>query len=376
MGCPLCQKQDPKGIMALRFGTPQYLLHAVGSYMARTYPMAVITTPKQVEFQERTLPELSDNDVLIRVRAVAICGSDLHIFNGKHPSVPLPSAIGHEVSGVIEGTGKHVSQFREGDRVTVEPVIVCGTCEFCLSGRYNLCTQISFQYRQGQGAFTPYFVAEEKWVHHLPENVSFEEGALVEPLAVAIHGVEKAGIQLGRTTTIFGEGAIGLLILMLVNRLGDGQTFVVGAQQHRLAKAMELGANEVFDNREGDAVSAILERTSGAGTDLSFEAVGKEETLLQSLRVLRKGGMAVLLGIFEEPEVGIMPNLFIQKEISLVGSQGYCRDFQTALKLIRQGAVRPGELITHVLPLESLQDGFELLMDEASEAIKVVIKVA
>jgi 2-desacetyl-2-hydroxyethyl bacteriochlorophyllide A dehydrogenase len=344
--------------------------------MTEKYPMAVVTTPGKVEFQEKTLPELSDNQVLIRVRAAAICGSDLHIFKGKHPSAPLPSAIGHEVCGVVTGTGKHVSQFKQGDRVTVEPAIVCGTCEFCLAGSYNLCTQISFQYRQGQGAFTPYFIAEERWVHHLPENVSFEEGALVEPLAVAIHGVEKAGIRLGRTTTIFGDGAIGLLILMLANRSGHGRTFVVGAQQHRLVKAMELGASEVFDNREGDAVSAIMERTYGAGTDLSFEAVGQEQTLLQSLMVLRKGGMAVLLGIFEEPEVRIAPNLFIQKEISLIGSQGYCWDFQTALKLMGQGVVRPGEIITHVLPLESLQDGFQLLMDEASRAIKVVIKVA
>jgi 2-desacetyl-2-hydroxyethyl bacteriochlorophyllide A dehydrogenase len=344
--------------------------------MKKVYPMAVVTVPGKVEFKERTITQLSDHDVLIRVRAAAICGSDLHVFNGRHPSVPLPSAIGHELSGVVERVGKGVSLFQEGDRVVVEPVIVCGTCEFCLSGRYNLCTQISFQYRQGQGAFTPYFVAEERWVHHLPESISFEEGALVEPLAVAVHAVGKAGIKLGWTSTIFGDGAIGLLILMLIKRSGGGETLVVGAQEHRLAKAMELGASEVFDNCEGDAVSAIMERTYGAGTDLSFEAVGQEQTLLQSLMVLRKGGTAVLLGIFEEPEVRITPNLFIQKEISLVGSQGYCWDFQTALKLMGQGAVRPGEIITHVLPLESLQDGFQLLMDKASQAIKVVIKVA
>lgn len=343
--------------------------------MKKIYPMAVVTAPGKVEFQERTIPQLSDHDVLIRVRAAAICGSDLHVFNGTHPSAPLPSAIGHELSGVVERVGKGVSLFQEGDRVSVEPVIVCGTCEFCRSGNYNLCANISFQYREGQGGFAPYFVAEERWVHRLPESISFEEGALVEPLAVAVHAVEKAGIKLGWTTTIFGDGGIGLLILMLIKRSAGGETLVVGAQEHRLAKAKELGANQVFDNHKEDVVSAIIEKTLGRGTDLSIEAAGKEKTLLQSLMVLKKGGTAVLLCIFEEPEARITPNLFIQKEISLVGSQGYCRDFQTALRLMGEGDVRPREIITHVLPLDSIQEGFELLLDEEAKAIKGVLKV-
>ena len=343
--------------------------------MEKTYPMAVVTAPGKVEFRERTLPEFSDNEVLIHVKAAAICGSDLHIFKGRHPSAPLPSAIGHELSGVVAGVGKGVSRVQEGDRVVVEPVLICGTCEFCQSGAYNLCADISFQYRKGQGGFAPYFVAEEKWVHPLPARIPFEEGAIVEPLSVAVHAVEKAGVRFGATTGIIGDGAIGLLVLMLVKGAGGGETFLVGLQKYRLDKARELGASEVYNNLHEDAVSAILEKTAGTGTDLSFEAVGREETLQQSLRILKKGGKAVLLGIFEEPEVTITPNLFIQKEISLVGSQGYCRDFQTALTLMKDSRVRIGELITHVLPLGSLQKGFDLLQDPNAGAIKVVIKI-
>ena len=343
--------------------------------MTKTYPMAIVSAPGKVEFQEKRLPQLSPREVLIGVKASAICGSDLHIFKGRHPSAPLPVAIGHEVSGTILEAGSGVSTLKVGDRVVVEPVIVCGACYFCRRGAYSLCTQISFQYRKGQGAFAPYFVAEEQWVHPLPDALSFEEGALIEPFSVALHAVQKGNIQLGQTVAIFGAGAIGLLVLLLTRQSGAGETFVVDVQSHRLRKARGLGASEVMNNLEGDTVQSLLDKTSQLGVDRAFEAVGLETTLVQSLKVLRKGGTSILVGIFEKPEATIPANLFIQKEISLVGSQGYCWDFQTALKLAAQGRVRLGEMITDVIPLASLQKGFELLMDPQSEAIKVVVKI-
>ena len=343
--------------------------------MNKTFPMAVVTEPGKVEFREQVVGQLHDHDVLIGVKAAAICGSDLHIFKGRHPSAPLPVAVGHELAGRVEQTGKKVSRFKAGDRVVVEPAIVCGKCEFCLSGRYNLCSDISFQYRRGQGGFAPYFVCDESRTYHLPGNATYEEGALVEPLSVAVHAVNKADIRFGNTVAIFGDGAIGLFVLMLVNNLGPGDIFLAGARANRLALAASLGATHVFDNLRQDAVAGIVAKTSGLGTDFSFEAVGLQRTLQQSLDVLKKGGTAVLLGIFEKSEITLEPNLFIQKEISLVGSQGYCRDFQAALKLMEKKRVQPGKVISHVLPLGSLQEGFELLLKENTEAVKVVIKM-
>ena len=340
----------------------------------KTYPMAVVTAPGKVEFQERRLPELSPRDVLIKMRAAAICGSDLHIFKGKHPAAPLPVAVGHELSGEVLTIGKSVSRVKEGDRVVVEPVIICGKCYFCRRGEYHLCTDISFQYRRGQGGFSPYFVADEDWVHLLPSNVSYEEGALVEPLSVAIHAVKKGGIRLGHSVAIFGAGAIGLLALVLSRLSGAGETFVVDVQAHRLKKAKELGAFEVFDNSKANAVEAIFERTSQLGVDRSFEAVGLEGPLIQALKVLKKGGVSVLVGLFENPEIKIPANIFVQKEISLTGSQGYCWDFQTALKMLEGERLKLKEFITHVLPLSSLQEPFDLLMDPGSKAIKVIIR--
>jgi threonine dehydrogenase-like Zn-dependent dehydrogenase len=284
-------------------------------------------------------------------------------------------AIGHELSGEVLNVGKGVSNVREGDRVVVEPVITCGQCHFCQRGEYNLCTQISFQYRKGQGGFAPYFIAEEDWVHKLPDRVSFEEGALIEPLSVALHAFKKGNLQLGHTVAIFGAGAIGLLILLLIRLSGAGEVFIVDVQDHRLKKAKFFGASYILNNSKEEPAPKILEKTSQLGVDRAFEAVGLESTLVQSLKVLKKGGSSIVVGIFEDQEVRIPGNLFIQKEISLIGSQGYCWDFQSALKLLEKGDIHLKEMITHVVPLSSLQKGFELLMDPKSEAIKVVIKV-
>jgi 2-desacetyl-2-hydroxyethyl bacteriochlorophyllide A dehydrogenase len=337
--------------------------------MVKTYPMAFVTAPGKIEFREHRLPKLLPQDVLIRVKATAICGSDLHIFKGRHPSVALPVAIGHELSGEVLSTGGKVSRVKEGDRVVIEPVIVCGRCHFCRRGQYSLCRDISFQYRKGQGGFAPYFVAEETWVHLLPPNISFEEGALVEPLSVAIHAVTKANLQMGQSVAIFGAGAIGLLVLILSRLSGAGEVFVMDVQKHRLSKAKELGASEVFDNAQGDVVEKILERTNQLGVDRSFEAVGLQGTLVQSLQVLKKGGSSVLVGIFEIPA-----NIFIQREISLNGSQGYCWDFQRALKMLEGKKIKLRKIISHVFFIDSLQEAFELLTAPRSKAIKIVIQ--
>lgn len=341
--------------------------------MPDTYPMAVISTPGEVEFLARELPPLRDGEVLIGVKAAAICGSDLHIYKGAHPAVSLPVTIGHELAGEVLEVGENVTKVKQGDRVVVEPVIVCGDCIFCRQGQYHLCTNISFQYREGQGGFTTHFVSHQDWVHMLPNDLSYEEGALMEPLAVSVHAMKKSGLELGHSAVIFGDGPIGLMLLMLANLAGAGQVFVAGARDFRLEMARQFGATRAYNNLEADASALILEQTHQLGVDRSFEATGLETTLIQCLNVLKKGGHATLIGLFEEPEVRIPANLFIQKEISLTGSQGYCWDFQTAISLVSGGKLNLEGLITHVLPLSSLEQGFEILMESDSQAVKVVV---
>ena len=341
--------------------------------MSQTYPMAVVKTPGKVEFENRSVPEPIAGQVLIKTKAVSICGSDVHTFNGKHPFAPLPAALGHELSGKIIRIGDHVNRLKSGDRVVLEPVISCGHCDFCQKGDYNLCVDISFHHRQGQGAFIPYFVAEENRVFKLPDNTTFEEGALVEPLAVAVHAVKKAGIILGDRVAVFGAGAIGLMILVLARLQGAVAVYAVDVQSSRLEKAGDFGAAGVFNNAGGTAVEEIVHCTEGLGVDVSFEAVGCQATLVQALQVLKKGGHAVVAGLNSQPDAIIPSNIFVQKEISLSGTQGYCRDFQTALSLLENGDVDLSRFVTHTLPFDSLQEGFDLLTQPDNDALKVVI---
>jgi 2-desacetyl-2-hydroxyethyl bacteriochlorophyllide A dehydrogenase len=343
--------------------------------MSKTYPMAMITTPGKVEFQTKTLPDLGAKEVLIQVKAAAICGSDLHIFKGLHPSATLPVSIGHEAAGQIIAIGEEVQKQKIGDRVTIEPVITCGKCDFCLRGQYHLCVNVSFQYRKGQGAFATYFIAPEERVFKLPDHLSYEEGALVEPLAVALHAVKKSGIRLGQTCAVFGAGAIGLLVAMLAHRTTGSDVFVTDINPFRLQRAQELGSTKIINSLEVNPVERIMEKTGRMGVDRSFEAVGLEVTLIQALKALKKGGCATLLGIFEKPDAVLPINLFVQREINLAGSQGYCWDFQDSLTLLENNVVDLKKLVTHRLNLVELQQGFEILVKPQNNAIKVVINI-
>ncbi len=344
--------------------------------MAISYPMAVITAPGTIEFQQKVLAPLGDHDVLVKVMAAAICGSDLHLYKGLHPSVKLPAAVGHEAAGEVVEIGRSVTKHQVGDRVTIEPVIACGTCEYCVRGDYHLCAKISFQYRVGQGAFTPWFIVDENRAFRLPDNISYEEGALVEPLSVALHAVKRSGIRLGQTSAIFGAGAIGILVSMLSRQASGIGSFICDIHPYRLQKALDLSAREAINSREQDPVEAILNATDGLGVDKSFEAVGLESTLSQALHVLKHGANATLLGIFEQLENKIPIHLFVQREISLFGSQGYSWDFQDALNMLAMGTISVKPLITHTLSVRDLKQGFEILLNPKNESIKVIIKLS
>jgi 2-desacetyl-2-hydroxyethyl bacteriochlorophyllide A dehydrogenase len=285
-------------------------------------------------------------------------------------------AIGHEISGEVIEVGQSVSRVSLGDRVAVEPVMVCQKCYFCLRGAYHLCQNIQYQYSAGQGGFTPFFVVSEDRVHPLPDFLSYEEGALLEPLAVAVHAAKKAEPDLGNSAAIFGAGGIGLFLLQVVKAAGCGSVFIVDLLEHRLETARSLGATLAIDAARVAPVEKILEETGNLGVDRSFEAVGLEKTLQQSAHSLKKGGICVLIGLFEEPlKVNFPVNLFVQREIQVRGCRGYCWDFQTALELIKSRTVQLKPLVSHRLPLSELSRAFEILLDPKSGANKIVIQV-
>jgi len=328
--------------------------------------------PGKVDFLERTVNKPKGNEVLIKIKSSSICGSDLHIFKGKHPSAPLPATIGHEFSGEVLEIGDKVKNIAAGDRVTVEPCIVCGECVACRTGNYGYCENITYTYRIGDGAMANYIIALEPYVYKLPDNMSYDEGALIEPLSVAAHAVRRADIKLGEKVLVIGGGAIGILIAALSKRSGAAEVAVVDSNDYRLELALEMGATHVINRKKEDVLEAVNSLTHGCGMDKSFECVGVEETFIQAMMSIKKNGLATIVGIFVNPYITIPATRFITHEIRVQGSQGYCWDFPVALSVA--GTIPLKKLITHKFPLDKLQEGLETCLDRSKAAVKVIIK--
>lgn len=330
-----------------------------------------VIEPGKVDFLLRTVDEPKEQQVVIKIASSAICGSDLHIFKGKHPSAPLPVTIGHEFAGEVVAVGSKVSKVKIGDRVTVEPVIVCGKCRACRTGNYGYCENISFTYRVGDGAMADYITVEEPYVYKLPEHLSYSAGALIEPLAVAVHAVRRADIKLGEKVLVIGAGAIGILVAALCRRRGAAEVAIADFSQKRLNIALELGATMAINPSKQNVYDVVFKITDGVGMDKTFECVGLEATFNQAMMALRKNGLATIVGIFENPNITIPATRFITHEIRVQGSQGYCWDFPIALEMSKE--IDLEKLITHTFKLEDLQQALETCLDRDSGALKVII---
>ncbi len=356
---------------------------------------ARIPQPHVLELVTGPTPQPGPGEVLIRVKAAAICGSDLHLYRGRHPDAPLPSAVGHELAGDVVAVGPDVvnvvpavgvaapstakdgaaaAKLGPGDRVIVEPVLPCGECEFCRGGRYNRCVHISFGYRRGHSGLADHYVAPARWVHRLPAGLSYEEGAIIEPLAVAVHAVRTGQVGLGDRVAVFGAGPVGLLVAQVCRAAGAAEVWVVDIRESRLALASRVGATGTVNARVTNPVQALAEATGGRLVTHAFEAVGSEMTLVQALDVLRKGGKAILIGIFENTEVRLQAPVFVRKEVSLEGVSGYCGDFPPAIALAASGRVDLRSLITHSFPLARVDEAFRTAASAEAGACKVIVR--
>ena len=331
-----------------------------------------VVEPSTVDFTTCIINEPESDQVVVKIVSSAICGSDLHIFKGKHPSAPLPVTIGHEFSGDVIAVGSSVQNIKIGERVTVEPVITCGECKACKTGNYGYCENISYTYRNGDGAMAKYITVKAAHVFILPSHLSYDTAALIEPLAVAVHAVKRANIALGEHIMVLGGGTIGLLIAALCRKNGASKVIVVDHSPEKLALALTLGATSVINTRKSDLYTELADVTDDGLVDKSFECVGVQDTLVQAMKVLRKNGLATILGIFEDQDVRIPVSLFVSHEIKVQGSQGYCWDFPTAIELSKD--IELDKLITHTFKLEDLQQALETSLDRTSGAVKVLVK--
>lgn len=327
----------------------------------------------QTELFVRPVAPPKKGEVVIRIRASALCGSDLHIFRAKHPSVPLPATIGHEFSGDIVAIGSDVLDLSIGDRVTVEPCEACGTCDACRHGEYGSCDSLSFIYRKGDGALADYITVKAASVFRLPDDISYETGALIEPLSVAVHAVRRTDVRLGESVLVLGAGAIGILAAALCRRSGATTVIVSDYDAFRLEMAKTMGATHTVNPGKGDDLSAVVKDvTGGKGVDKVLECVGRQETFVAAMKHLRKQGTATVVGIFEQPEITIPVMKLVNNEIRVQGSQGYCWDFPVALQVAAEIGLE--KLVTHRFPLDQLQLALTTALDRTQNTVKVILK--
>ena len=333
--------------------------------------IAVVREPYKVCIEERELREMGVDEAIVEVKSSSICGSDLHIFKGKHPAVKLPVTIGHEFSGVIVKTGKNSCGFKAGDRVVLEPIINCGKCAACKSGNYGLCENASFSYRVGDGAMANYVVCKTAHLFKLEDSMSFDVGALIEPLSVANRAVKRSGAGPDNSVIIFGAGPIGLFITAILSHKGVKNITVVDFSVKRLEAAAMLGALHTINPSESDLQKTIAENAP-KGFDAAFEVAGREVTFNNAIKSLKVDGTLVQVGIYEDPNITFDASVLINKQIKIIGTQGYNNDFEEVIGIASK--LNLERLITHVYPLERLQEALECNLNSTkTNAIKVLI---
>ena len=341
--------------------------------------VAVMNGIGEIGFEQRPIPSPKNNEVLVKLEYVGICGSDLHYYEtgriGDYIVEP-PFVLGHEPGGVVIEVGADVKHLKAGDRVALEPGKTCGHCEFCKTGRYNLCPEvIFFATPPVDGVFQEYVAHEADLCFKLPDNVSTLEGALIEPLAVGFHAAIQGNARAGQTAVVMGAGCIGLVCMMALKAMGVMKVYVVDIMEKRLEKALELGATDVINASKTDAVKAILELTDGAGCDLAVEAAGTEITTKQAVYMTKKGSNIVLVGYSKSGEMTLPMSLILDKELTLKTVFRYRHIYPMAIEAVAAGKVNLKGIVTNEFSLDEAQKAMDYSVNNKAEIVKAVIKI-
>jgi L-iditol 2-dehydrogenase len=328
----------------------------------------------QVIVKEVEIPMLATNEVLIKVKVAGICGSDLHTYKGLHPFRKPPVIIGHEISGEVVKIGEAVTKLQVGDRVTVEPQTGCGTCEYCLTGNVNYCDNRGAPgIGNWYGAMAEYFATPEQTVFKLPDGMDYEQGVLVEPFAVGVHAVRKAGIGVGDKVAILGAGPIGLLAMAASKAAGATTLLVTDVMDYALDSAIKMGATHTLNIMNKKEWMEEAKTLVGGSFDKVLVAAGVPGIIDQALALLRKGGRIVTIAMFHGEQSFNIHNLQNQEK-EIVGCMTYTReDTITAIDLIAAGAVNESVIITHRLSPEQAAEGFRIVDKKEDSSLKVLV---
>jgi L-iditol 2-dehydrogenase len=337
----------------------------------------VLTEYNHFEIQDWPEPEIGPEEVLVRVRACGICGSDVHGMDGSTGRRQPPIVMGHEAAGVIARLGPGVRGWAEGDRVTFDSTVYCGHCWFCRRGDINLCDNrrvlgVSCNDYRRHGAFAEYVAVPQHILYRVPDAVRFEHAAMVEPLSIALHAVHRTLIMLDDTAVVVGAGMIGLLAVQALRAAGCGRIIAVDLDERRLDLACRVGADEALRPDAADVRAVVLERTAGRGADIALEAVGFSPTVQLAAACLRKGGQLTLIGNLA-PSVEFPLQAVVTREITVLGSCASRGDYPACLDLLARGAIDLEPLLSAVAPLDEGPTWFERLHAGKEGLMKVVL---
>jgi 2-desacetyl-2-hydroxyethyl bacteriochlorophyllide A dehydrogenase len=333
---------------------------------------AVMISPGTIKFRDVPPPAPGRGQVLIRVRRIGICGSDVHVNHGKHPFTSYPVVQGHEFSGVIESIGKGVAKLRPGMRVTAAPQEVCGTCGPCRRGDYHICDHLKVRGFQAPGCAQEWFVTEADKIVPLPADFTFEQGAFVEPVAVGVHSVARAGRLAGRNVAVLGAGPIGNFVGQVARARG-AKVLITDISDFRLSVAAACGLKAVSQAKSESLADAAGRVFGKRGFDAAFECAGVETTLGAAVESIQKGGTIVVVGVFgDRPRVNI--GLVQDRELAVVGTLMYqYRDFITAVRLMKAGGVVTKPLETRHFPFAAYAEAYAFVDRQADQSLKVFI---
>jgi L-iditol 2-dehydrogenase len=329
-------------------------------------------------YEEAPVPKFGPADVLVAVKACGICGSDVHGMDGSTGRRRPPVIMGHEASGVIAEVGSAVSGWKQGDRVTFDSTVFCGTCKFCRRGDINLCENrrvlgVSCEDYRQHGAFAEYVAVPQHILYHLPDGLSFENAAMVEPVSIAFHAVRRVRPVLDDTAVVVGAGMIGLFVIQALRLAGCGKIIAVDVVPEKLKMARDLGATHTVDSGREDAVAHIQSLTGGFGADLAVEAVGMAQTVDLAVRCVRKGGSVTLVGNVS-PRVELPLQVVVTRELTLYGSCASSGEYPACLDMLVRGSVNAVPILSATAPLVEGASWFDRLYRKEPGLLKVILK--
>ena len=338
----------------------------------------LLTQYKKLELVEMPEPTVGPEDLLVRVHACGICGSDVHGYDGRTGRRIPPIVMGHEAAGVVAATGSSVRQFRIGHRVTFDSTIYCGLCHFCRRGRINLCDHRRVlgvscsDYRQ-HGAFAEFVAVPERIGYRLPDALSFKHAAMIEAVSIAVHATNRTPVRIGDSAVVVGTGMIGLLVIQTLRRAGCGRVIAADLDEQRLELARQFGADNTLNAKTTDVPAEVLRLTDGRGADIAVEAVGAAAPINTAIASLRKGGALTLVGNLA-PKVEMPLQAIVTRELSLNGSCASCGEYSACIELLAGGRIQVAPLISACAPLCDGPAWFDRLYRQEPGLMKVILQ--